>query len=210
MAHGPPAKKRFSARRTRLVRDGVVVPWSQTHIAFRDHYALDRWAPSTLSAARVESINSEVLRMGPSLPLAEISSVELSTAIDKLRKGKAPGHDDLTADMIKALDAYGELKLLNLLNLCLSKRRIPKEWKMAVVVSFYKGKGNDQDPASYRPISLLPVLYKLYATILQHRLASELDSYIHSSYPIWIPFCTRYTSRTIPGQTDSRLVEGTE
>ena len=148
--------------------------------------------------------------MGPSLPLAEISSVELSTAIDKLRKGKAPGHDDLTADMIKALDAYGELKLLNLLNLCLSKRRIPKEWKMAVVVSFYKGKGNDQDPASYRPISLLPVLYKLYATILQHRLASELDSYIHSSYPIWIPFCTRYTSRTIPGQTDSRLVEGTE
>ena len=49
---------------------------------------------------------------------------------------------------------------------------------MAVVVSFYKGKGNDQDPASYRPISLLPVLYKLYATILQHRLASELDSYI--------------------------------
>ena len=80
--------------------------------------------------------------------------------------------------MIKALDAYGELKLLNLLNLCLSKRRIPKEWKMAVVVSFYKGKGNDQDPASYRPISLLPVLYKLYATILQHRLASELDSYI--------------------------------
>ena len=71
------------------------------------------------------------------------------------------------------LDAYRELKLLNLLNLCLSKRRIQKEWKMAVVVSFYKGKGNDQDPASYCPISLLPVLYKLYATILQHRLASE-------------------------------------
>ena len=60
--------------------------------------------------------------MGPSLPLAEISSVELSTAIDKLRKGKAPGHDDLTADMIKALDAYGELKLLNLLNLCLHEQ----------------------------------------------------------------------------------------
>ena len=60
----------------------------------------------------------------------------------------------------------------------MSKRRVPKEWKMAVVVSFYKGKGNDQDPASYRPISLLPVLYKLYTTILQHRLASELDSYI--------------------------------
>ena len=184
--------KGFSARRTRLVRDGVVVPWFQTHIAFRDHYALDRWAPSTLSAARVESINSEVLRMGPSLPLAEISSVELSTAIDKLRKGKAPGHDDLTADMIKALDAYGELKLLNLLNLCLSKRRIPKEWKMAVVVSFYKGKGNDQDPASYRPISLLPVLYKLYATILQHRLASELDSYIR---PTQYGFCSARGTR---------------
>ena len=53
--------------------------------------------------------------MGPPTPLHPITSVELSSAIGKLRKGKVPGHDALTAGMLKALDAYSETKVINLL-----------------------------------------------------------------------------------------------
>ena len=171
-------KKGFSARRTRLIRNGIVIPWSQTHIAFRDHYATERWAPPEIPLELLDSIQQGSVRMGPASPILPISAEELTEAIRKLKKGKAPGHDALTSDMVRALDAFGEEKILALLNSCLKLRKIPVAWKRAVVISFYKGKGKDSDPTSYRPIFLLPVLYKLYASILQVRLALELDSFI--------------------------------
>ena len=35
----------------------------------------------------------------------------------------------------------------------------------------FKGKGADTDPSSYRPISLLNTVYKVFAAMLQSRLA---------------------------------------
>ena len=54
------------------------------------------------------------MRMGPANPLNPISPEEITSAIQKLKKGKAPGHDALTPDMLIALDMFGETKLLQL------------------------------------------------------------------------------------------------
>ena len=105
-------KKGFSARRTRLIRNGIVIPWSQTHIAFRDHYATERWAPPEIPLELQDSIQQGSVRMGPASPILPISAEELTEAIRKLKKGKAPGHDALTSDMVRALDAFGEEKFL--------------------------------------------------------------------------------------------------
>ena len=43
------------------------------------------------------------------------------------------------------------------------------------MVSIFKGKGDDSDPSSYRPISLLNVTYKVFAAMIQTRLASTFD-----------------------------------
>ena len=48
---------------------------------------------------------------------------------------------------------------------------------MAELVTLYK-KGNVEDPANCRPIPLLNTIYKLYAAILQKRLAAGLDDKI--------------------------------
>ena len=53
---------------------------------------------------------------------------------------------------------------------------MPSAWKEANIVSIFKGKGSDSDPASYRPISLLNVIYKVYAALLQRRLAAAHDA----------------------------------
>ena len=51
---------------------------------------------------------------------------------------------------------------------------MPDEMELAELVTLYK-KGNVEDAANYRPIALLNTIYKLYAAILQKRLATGLD-----------------------------------
>ena len=106
---------------------------------------------------------------------------ELQTTLSKLRRGRAPGPDNLRADIILLLDYYREQQLLELYNHCWTSKTIPKGWKDAIAVSFYKGKGDDADPSNYRPISLLNTTYKIYATMLQERLASSYDSRIRQN-----------------------------
>ena len=57
----------------------------------------------------------------------------------------------------------------------------PTNWKEAIVVSIYKGNGTDTDTANYRPISLLNTIYKLFASMLQARLAREQDNYLRDT-----------------------------
>ena len=51
---------------------------------------------------------------------------------------------------------------------------MPTQLELAEVVTIYK-KGNVEDPGNYRPISLLQALYKIYASLIQIRMADELE-----------------------------------
>ena len=70
--------------------------------------------------------------------------------------------------------------MLNLINDIWELETIPSECEIARVVSIYK-KGNPDLPENYRPISLLGVIYKLYAGILQDRLAAGIDKELNET-----------------------------
>ena len=59
--------------------------------------------------------------------------------------------------------------LLKLMRLCWETKTTPSAWHVAKVIPVYK-KGDPAECDNYRPISLVSVLYKLYATILLQRL----------------------------------------
>ena len=59
--------------------------------------------------------------------------------------------------------------LHHLLVACWSKARLPECWKHSLSILLHK-KGETSDPSNFRPITLEPVLYKIYATILRDRL----------------------------------------
>ena len=57
----------------------------------------------------------------------------------------------------------------------------PDHWQKALVAEFHKGNKKPLDDlASYRPISLLSVIYKMYARLIQVRLAAGIDSRIRN------------------------------
>ena len=49
---------------------------------------------------------------------------------------------------------------------------VPEEWRSAVIVSLYKGKGERTECWNYRGISMLSVVGKIYAVILVDRFRS--------------------------------------
>lgn len=51
---------------------------------------------------------------------------------------------------------------------------IPEAWRKATIIPFFKA-GRRDNPANYRPISLLSILGKLYARHLLEKLKSWLD-----------------------------------
>jgi len=81
----------------------------------------------------------------------------------------APGADRLEYRHLRALDP--EAKLITvILNGCLRFQRVPDSWRTGTTILIYK-KGDPKDPSNFRPITLLPTLYKLLAGCLAARLS---------------------------------------
>ena len=106
---------------------------------------------------------------------------ELQTAMHKLKKQKAPGPDKVLNELFMLLlDDHNAITLLKFYNENWGYGEVPDSWKEAMVVSKYRGKGRDVDPANYRPISLLNSIYKMFAAMLQARLAKLHEGHLRN------------------------------
>ena len=63
---------------------------------------------------------------------------QLAQAIQKMKNGKTTGHDEITADVIKALDESGLNELLKLLDDIRAEKMTPKDWKIGIICPIYK------------------------------------------------------------------------
>ena len=65
---------------------------------------------------------------------------------------------------------------MNIINACFKLRYVPKHWKIAEVIVIPKPGKPATEVSSYRPISLLPIMAKLFEKLLKKRLMSILES----------------------------------
>ncbi|GBP19322.1 Probable RNA-directed DNA polymerase from transposon BS [Eumeta japonica] len=165
--HTPPLKKPDSSlavddqEKAERIADNIVLQRSHT---LPPH-----------DSQHITFIEEEVRHKTSLDPLDDLSPVSLHAIqkiVKELKAKKAPGLDGNKA--IK----YFPLTLLSLLvaifNACLKNCYFPPVWKEADVIGNPKpGKPRDL-PASYRPISLLSGLGKLYGRILKTRLSEYL------------------------------------
>ena len=99
---------------------------------------------------------------------------EVEAALRKMKNGKEAGKDQVNIETLKAGDETIAKQLAKLYTKCITERRIPKTWKEANMVIFFK-KGNRKDIKNYRPICLLSNMYKLFTKIITTRLEKKLD-----------------------------------
>ena len=86
---------------------------------------------------------------------------ELNEALKHLKPGKAAGLDGITVEVILHFGDRTKDWLVSLFNTCATTYRIPKIWRKAKVAALLKPEKDPESPKSYRPISLLCVLYKV-------------------------------------------------
>ena len=87
----------------------------------------------------------------------------------KLKKASntAPGLDGLEYRHLRALDPAGDL--LAVIYSAVWRLGIPQSWKISKTIFIYK-KGQTDDLSNFRPISLLPTMYKVMSGIVSGRL----------------------------------------
>jgi pimeloyl-CoA synthetase len=86
---------------------------------------------------------------------------EVRTAIMELKNGKIPGEDGILNEFIKLGIEEIISPITRLFNLILDTEEVPKQWNLSTIILLHK-KGPKDDLNNYRPISLMPDLYKLF------------------------------------------------
>ena len=137
------------------------------------HLSNVQGGPSSATDTEIEAPrNSPQLHQPATHAPTDFTMEELDYVITSLKKNKAPGPDEVRAEVILVLNYWGQQELLKIINQCFRERKVLQSWKEALIVSIFKGKGSDY-PANYRLISLLNTFYEMYASLLQIRLAAE-------------------------------------
>lgn len=100
---------------------------------------------------------------------------EVKNEIKTLSRKKTPGFDLINGEVLQELPRKAIVKLCHLFNASFRLKYVPSFWKVAEVIMIPKPGKPPHDVSSYRPISLLPVISKLFEKLLLKRLKPFLD-----------------------------------
>lgn len=130
--------------------------------------------------------------------MAPASVDEVIKIINNLDSNTSSGIDNVNTKSIKCLKNLIAPELTQCLNSCLEQGIFPSSLKIAKVTPVYKS-GSKTDPSNYRPISVLPVVSKIFEKIIYNRLETYLNS-INFLYPKQYGF--RPKSNTLSATVD--------
>ena len=107
--------------------------------------------------------------------LDPFTTKDLEEALGLLKTGKAAGLDGITTELIQHFGSKAKAWTLALINKCAETCTVPKIWRKARVVALLKPGKDPTSKKSYRPISLLCILYKLYERLVLARISPIVE-----------------------------------
>ena len=151
-------------------KDGGLLKNKETRLArWKEHFeeVLNRDTPD--SPPKDEESTEEL-----DIAVEEPTILEIKTALRTLRNGKAPGADQITAEMLKADPQQTSQELKQTFDLIWKDEKVPKHWTKGLICKIPK-KGNIQDCSNWRGVTLLPLASKVFSRILVNRIQTGVD-----------------------------------
>lgn len=140
-------------------------------------------AASTVTVPRniqnVVNQSEQCLNSSPNVidPNTLVKPKDVASIIKSLPSNKAPGEDGVRNIMLKQCSRKAVVAITMIFNACIMLSYFPTAWKSAVTTPICKpGKPSDL-ATSYRPISLLSALGKLFERVLLPRLTDHLEDH---------------------------------
>jgi hypothetical protein len=99
-----------------------------------------------------------------------VTPAEVKREITNMKVKKAPGINKITSNILKQLPRKGIVMLTYLINACFRLKYVPLCFKTAEIIMIKKPDKPANEVTSYRPISLLPVVSKLFEKLFSKRL----------------------------------------
>jgi exonuclease III len=111
-----------------------------------------------------------------SIFLSPTNPCEINKIICSLRNTSSTGFDELPTKIIKSISLILSIPLSYLINISFEQGTFPTILKKSVVKPIFK-KGNKSELGNYRPITLIPVIAKIYERAMHNRIESFLDKF---------------------------------
>jgi exonuclease III len=100
----------------------------------------------------------------------KVTLEEIKFEISRLKVRKASGHDGIACLVIKNFSSDALQLLANILNACFRIGFFPSAWKIGKIIPIAKPGKDSSSPDSYRPISLLPIVGKIFEKLILSRM----------------------------------------
>lgn len=100
---------------------------------------------------------------------------EIIQAIKTLKNNKAPGPDNMNAELFKADPDLSAMILLPLMTRIWEEKAIPNDWNEGIIIKIPK-KGTLNDCNNWRGITLLSIPSKILAKVIIRRISTAIDS----------------------------------
>ena len=96
--------------------------------------------------------------------------------LNKLDKSKATGLDKISARFVRECADLICMPICDIFNQSISQGTFPDDWKYARVTPLYK-QGDRGDVNNYRPISVIPIVAKVFEKIVYEQLYAYLEAH---------------------------------
>lgn len=156
--------------------------WLKNNKDKADHFAnhfQNQFTPFPSSSDDSDVHNSLNSTLEVNQSIRSITLNELKQEIKSLNAKKAPGHDGITARLVKILPNNAIILLTLIFNAILKIGVFPSIWKNSVIIVINKPGKPDHLVDSYRPISLLSVFSKLFERLFKTRLVPHINLPTH-------------------------------
>ena len=175
MAKGLVRKSNLNKVPTLHGKKGLAISDTDKTEVLADHYELVHYLIQDYGDPGTDgSVNKKYREIATSLPdlvaIELVTPKEIRLAVMRTGSRKAPGHDGMQNILLKNLPKKAYVQINYIFNACLKLCHFPDRWKIANILPFHKTGKDKLFAASYRPISLLRSLAKIFERIIFNRI----------------------------------------
>ena len=126
--------------------------------------------------------------------------------LEKLNPNKSVGIDNLGGRFLRDGAKVLAKSITEIFNLSVEKSVFPDECKIAKLKPLYK-KGSKLEPKNYRPISLLPIVSKIFEKLVHYQTQNYLDEH-KILYKYQSGFRTKHSTDTCLSLVSNKILKG--